>query len=73
LRIRIRDGKIQIRDPGWKSPGSGSGMEKSRSRIRDKHPRSATLPKDVIFFIWIIPKKKKEGTGILEIVYLKGE
>jgi hypothetical protein len=33
----IRDGKKL--DPGWKKVGSG--MEKSR--IRDKHPRSATL------------------------------
>ncbi len=27
--------KVRIRDPGWKKVGSG---------IRDKHPRSATLP-----------------------------
>jgi hypothetical protein len=32
--MRIRDGKIQIRDPEWKEFGSG---------IRDKHPGSATL------------------------------
>jgi hypothetical protein len=30
----IRDGKIRIRDPGWKKFGSG---------IQDKHPGSATL------------------------------
>ena len=28
-------------DPGWRQLGSGSGME--NSRIRDKHPGSATL------------------------------
>jgi hypothetical protein len=32
--MRIRDGKIQIRDAGWKKVGSG---------IRDKHPGSAPL------------------------------
>jgi hypothetical protein len=32
--MRIRDGKIRIRDPGRKIVGSG---------IRDKHPESATL------------------------------
>jgi hypothetical protein len=31
---------MQIRDPEWKK--FGSGMEKTR--IRDKHPGSATLP-----------------------------
>jgi hypothetical protein len=36
--MRIRDGNNL--DPGWKKVGSG--MEKSR--IRDKHPGSATLP-----------------------------
>jgi hypothetical protein len=35
IRIRIRD----LLDPG-------SGMEKFGSRIRDKHPRSATLDKN---------------------------
>jgi hypothetical protein len=30
---------MRIRDPGWRQ--FGSGMEKSR--IRDKHPGSATL------------------------------
>jgi hypothetical protein len=31
------------RDPGWKNPDPGSGMEKSRSGIRDKDPGSATV------------------------------
>ncbi len=47
MRIRIRDPEIflirdpgifLIRDPGWKKLGS---------RIRDKHPKSATLQKTV--------------------------
>jgi hypothetical protein len=32
---------MRIRDPGWRQ--FGSGMEKSRSGIRDNHPGSATL------------------------------
>ncbi len=38
-------------DPGWKK--FGSGMEKFRSVIRDKHPGSATLPEtfnNIVFF-----------------------
>jgi hypothetical protein len=47
MQIRgIRDGKIRIRNPGWKKFGSGSGMEKIR--IRDKHPGSATMRKKYI-------------------------
>jgi hypothetical protein len=29
--LRIRDEKIQPRDPGWKNPDTGSEMEKSKS------------------------------------------
>ncbi len=36
---------MPIRDPGWEKFGSGSGMKKLR--IRDKHPRSATLPQSL--------------------------
>jgi hypothetical protein len=32
---------MRIRDPGWRQFGS----EMQKSRIRDKHPGSATLPK----------------------------
>jgi hypothetical protein len=46
---------MPIRDPGWKK--FGSGMEKTRSRIRDKHPGSATL---VVVF--------KSGSIVIQIV-----
>jgi hypothetical protein len=39
--MRIRDPRSGIRDGDSSDPGSG--MEKSRSGIRDKHPGSATL------------------------------
>ncbi len=52
----IRDGSIQIRDPGWKNPDPRSRIEKSRSgmekiQIRDKHPGSATLHVRILTFI----------------------
>ncbi len=31
--LRIRDGKIQIQDPGWKNPDPGSGMEALDARF----------------------------------------
>jgi hypothetical protein len=43
-----------IRDPGWKK--FGSGME--NSRIRDKHPGSATLIHSVLSAV--IPLKIKD-------------
>ncbi len=54
--MRIRDGKIRIRNPGWKKFGSGSGMEKIR--IRDKHPGSATLQKNYISISYFCENKK---------------
>jgi hypothetical protein len=36
---------MRIRDPGWRKFGSGKGMEKLDSGIRDKHPGFATLLK----------------------------
>jgi hypothetical protein len=47
--MRIRDGK---KDPGWKK---GSGIKKSR--IRDKHPGSATLSGPPTFFLDSDPTK----------------
>jgi hypothetical protein len=42
--IWIPDGKIQIRDPGWKN--SDPGWKKFGSGIRDKHTGSATPDRD---------------------------
>ncbi len=41
--LKYLNSLMRIRDLGWKK--FGSGMEKYGSGIRDKHPRSATLPK----------------------------
>jgi hypothetical protein len=43
-------------DPGWKNPNPGSEMK--RIRIRDKHPKSATLVPCCIFTLSNIGNKK---------------
>jgi hypothetical protein len=51
LRLKYLNSLMRIRDPGWKEFGSGiregkksdPGYGKEKSRIRDKHPGSATL------------------------------
>jgi hypothetical protein len=43
LRLKYLNSLLRIRDPGWKTFESGSGMGKIQ--IRDKHPGSATLKK----------------------------
>jgi hypothetical protein len=42
--LKYLNSLMRIRHPGWRQ--FGSGMEKSR--IRDKHPGSATLPKTLL-------------------------
>jgi hypothetical protein len=45
LGLKNLNSFMRIRDPGWRQFGSGIRIEKSR--IRDKHPGSATLVKIV--------------------------
>jgi hypothetical protein len=56
--MRIRDGKIQIRDPG-------SWMEKSR--IRDKHPGSATLYLSMLYLVFAqgLPRNYLQHMGLV--------
>ncbi len=52
LGLKYLNSLMRIRDPGWRQ--IGSGMEKSR--IRDKHPGSATL-------LFLSHRNKPPGSG----------